>query len=86
MNEDTINEFIDDGHPSQREGRVVAALRKLIAWANSTDVARKGLLDYFGETYGNENCGMCDNCCKAKMEQIDLTTPCSNVPILPSLG
>ncbi len=72
--EDTINEFIDDGHPSQREGRI-EALQKLIAWANSTSCRRKGLLDYFGEQYENENCGMCDNCRKTKMEQVDLTTP-----------
>ena len=30
---------------------------------------------YFGEPYENENCGMCDNCRKAKMEQVNLTTP-----------
>ena len=72
--EDTINEFIDDGHPSQREGRI-EALQKLIAWATSEGCRRKALLDYFGEQYENENCGMCDNCRKAKMEQADLTTP-----------
>ena len=70
--EDTINEFIDDGHPSQREGRI-EALQKLIAWATSLKCRRKALLDYFGEEYENENCGMCDNCRKAKMEQADLT-------------
>ena len=72
--EDTINEFIDDGHPSQREGRI-KALQKLIAWAASDRCRRKALLDYFGEQYENENCGMCDNCRKAKIEQVDLTTP-----------
>ena len=72
--QDTINEFIDDGHPSQREGRI-EALQKLIAWATSLKCRRKVLLDYFGEQYKNENCGMCDNCRKAKMEQVDLTTP-----------
>lgn len=71
---DTINEFIDDGHPSQREGRI-EALQKLIAWATSDECRRKALLDYFGEPYENENCGMCDNCRKAKIEQVDLTTP-----------
>ncbi len=72
--EDTINEFIDDGHPSQREGRI-EAVQKLTAWATSDRCRRKALLDYFGEQYENENCGMCDNCRKAKMEQVDLTTP-----------
>ena len=72
--EDTINEFIDDGHPSQREGRI-EALQKLIAWATSEECRRKALLDYFGEPYENENCGMCDNCLKAEIELADLTTP-----------
>ena len=72
--EDTINEFIDDGHPSQREGRI-EALQKFVAWTTSLKCRRRGLLDYFGEQYENENCGMCDNCRKAKMEQVDLTTP-----------
>ena len=72
--EDTINEFIDDGHPSQREGRI-KALQKLITWATSDRCRRKVLLDYFGEPYENENCGMCDNCRKAKMKQEDLTIP-----------
>ena len=72
--EDTINEFIDDGHPSQREGRI-EALQKLIAWTTSEECRRKALLDYFGEPYKHENCGMCDNCRKAKMEQVNLTTP-----------
>ncbi len=72
--EDTINEFIDDGHPSQREGRI-EALQKLIAWATSLKCRRKALLDYFGEQYENENCGMCDNCRKMRIEQVDLTIP-----------
>ena len=72
--EDTINEFIDDGHPSQREGRI-EAVQKLTAWATSDRCRRKALLDYFGEQYENENCGMCDNCQKARMDQVDLTIP-----------
>ena len=72
--EDTINEFIDDGHPTQRKNRI-ESLQNVIAWANSTECRRKGLLDYFGEPYENENCGMCDNCCKKKIEKVDLTVP-----------
>ena len=71
--EDTITEFIDDGHPSQREHRI-ESLQKFIAWANSTECRREELLTYFGEEYATQNCGMCDNCRKAKAEQVDLTT------------
>ena len=72
--EDTINEFIDDGHLMQREGRI-ESLQKLIAWTNSTECRRKGLLDYFEEPYEQQNCGMCDNCLKAMMNRVDLTIP-----------
>ena len=71
--EDSINEFIDDGHPSQREHRI-ESLQKFIAWANSTECRRKELLIYFGEEYATQNCGMCDNCLKAEIELVDLTT------------
>ena len=71
---DTIQDFIDDGDLFQREGRI-ESLQKLIAWANSEECRRKALLDYFGEQYENENCGMCDNCHKARIEHVDLTTP-----------
>jgi ATP-dependent DNA helicase RecQ len=39
-----------------------------------TDVCRRRvLLDYFGERYGQETCGMCDNCLAAKKEPEDLS-------------
>jgi ATP-dependent DNA helicase RecQ len=39
-----------------------------------TDVCRRRvLLDYFGERYGQETCGMCDNCLEAKKEPEDLS-------------
>ncbi len=72
--EDTIKDFIDDGNPSQRERRI-ESLQKLIAWATSEKCRRKMLLDYFEEPYENKNCGMCDNCRKTKIEQVDLTEP-----------
>ena len=73
--EDTINEllFRMDIHRNAKDG--LTALHQLTAWATSDRCRRKVLLDYFGEPYENENCGMCDNCRKAKMEQADLTTP-----------
>jgi ATP-dependent DNA helicase RecQ len=39
-----------------------------------TDVCRRRvLLDYFGERYRQETCGMCDNCLTTKTEPEDLT-------------
>ncbi len=70
----TIHHFIDQGAPSEQEGRL-ERLQTLVDWATSTACRRKGLLAYFGEQYENHNCGMCDNCCQAEMERVDLTIP-----------
>ncbi len=71
---DTINHFIEQGAPSEREGRQERS-QTLVSWATSLACRRKVLLVYFGEQYDNDNCGMCDNCCKSETERIDLTTP-----------
>ncbi len=69
---DTINHFIDNGASSQRQGRQ-ERLHALVSWATSRNCRRKLLLDYFGEQYELDNCGMCDNCCKIDEERFDLT-------------
>ena len=71
---DTIKYFIDQGAPSEREGRL-ERLQTLVDWATSAACRRKGLLAYFGEHYEEQNCGMCDNCRQAEMERVDLTDP-----------
>jgi ATP-dependent DNA helicase RecQ len=37
-------------------------IHETVAYAESGVCRRKVLLSYFGEEYGNENCGYCDNC------------------------
>ena len=69
-----INDFIDQGASSEREGRL-KRLQTLVSWATSTECRRKELLGYFGEEYETQNCGMCDNCYNSEMEQVDLTEP-----------
>ena len=71
---DTIHHFIDQGAPSEQEGRL-ERLWTLVDWATSIECRRKGLLAYFGEGYENQNCGMCDNCRNVEMERVDLTIP-----------
>ena len=39
-----------------------------VAYAESNSCRRKLLLNYFGETYGVENCGACDNCLHPKRQ------------------
>ena len=45
-------------------------INESVAYAESGVCRRKILLSYFGEDYGNENCGNCDNC-KHPKEQIE---------------
>ncbi len=71
---DTIHHFIDQGAPSEQEGRL-ERLQMLVGWATSIACRRKGVLAYFGEQYENQNCGMCDNCRNVEMERVDLTIP-----------
>ena len=71
---DTIHHFIDQGAPSEQEGRL-ERLQTLVDWATSIECRRKGLLAYFGEEYENQNCGMCDNCRNVETERVDLTIP-----------
>ena len=72
----TINHFIEQGAAStESEGRL-QRLNAMVDWATSTlSVSRRGLLAYFGEQYESASCGMCDNCRRAGMERVDLTTP-----------
>ena len=41
-------------------------LMETVSYAESNTCRRKLLLNYFGETYGQDNCGACDNCLHPK--------------------
>jgi ATP-dependent DNA helicase RecQ len=41
-------------------------INETVAYAESGVCRRKTLMNYFGETYGQENCGSCDNCLHPK--------------------
>lgn len=69
-----INYFIN-----QKEGEEKEVAKKhledLINYLETEDCRRKPLMAYFGETYGQDECGMCDNCISMKEAMEDLTTP-----------
>ncbi len=67
-------DFIEQGASSEREGRL-KRLQTLVSWTTSIECRRKKLLNYFGEEFERQNCGMCDNCHISGMEKIDLTEP-----------
>lgn len=53
-----INEFSDE----EARETAHAQLEHMADFAESDGCRRIGLLDYFGETWTEENCGACDNC------------------------
>ena len=71
---DTIQHFIRTGAPSEREGRQ-RRLEWLVNWATASSCRRRPLLEYFGESFPNERCGMCDNCRRAEEPKTDLLIP-----------
>ncbi len=68
-----INYFIDQKEDKER--RIAKMhLDALIRYAESYSCRRIPLLNYFGEKYAQENCGMCDNCNKEEKDLVDVTT------------
>ena len=64
---------------NQKEGHeqmVANILLSAIVGFAETDLCRRvPLLQYFGETVGGEQCGMCDNCRREKKDLADITIP-----------
>ena len=67
-----IKYFLNQKNASEK--RIAALhLNALLRFAETEVCRRKPLLEYFGETYPHENCGMCDNCRAGDIEKIDAT-------------
>ena len=64
--------FIDQKEEAEREVSF-RHLEALTRYAESTICRRVPLLEYFGERYSQENCGMCDICLDGGREQVDIT-------------
>jgi ATP-dependent DNA helicase RecQ len=64
------------GQKTGQEQRVAnILLNTLIGFAETDLCRRKPLLKYFGETRGETDCGMCDNCRTEKKNLVDITIP-----------
>ena len=64
-----LEKFNKDKPVTERENSKFL-LEEVAAYSESSVCRRKQLLHYFGEEYGEDNCGMCDNCTHPK-EQFD---------------
>lgn len=67
-----LEKFMKDKTPAEKDIGT-HLLSETAAYCESSVCRRKMLLHYFGEEYGRENCGNCDNCLhpKAKTDQKD---------------
>ena len=69
---DKINQeyFINQIEDATERNNAEAKLAKMVAYGETNSCRRAFLLGYFGEEWGEENCGACD-VCLAKSEQQD---------------
>lgn len=67
-----LEKFMKDKTPAEKDIGT-HLLSETAAYCESSVCRRRMLLHYFGEEYGRENCGNCDNCLhpKAKTDQKD---------------
>jgi ATP-dependent DNA helicase RecQ len=70
----TIKHFIGQAAEEEQRGRQLR-LEALVGWAETRECRRKPLLSYFGETFGGDNCGQCDNCTREEKVLVDITVP-----------
>jgi ATP-dependent DNA helicase RecQ len=66
-----IDHFIDDKSEEQQQ-LARRQLMRVISYAESTGCRHRQLAEYFGESFPDEGCGMCDNC-TSPVEQFDAT-------------
>ncbi|MCL0033571.1 DNA helicase RecQ [Thermodesulfovibrionales bacterium] len=64
--------FIDQISDDKERAIAMEKLNQTVRYASHNVCRRRQLLEYFGETYGNENCGACDICGDI-VERIDVT-------------
>jgi len=70
-----IKYFIDQKEDETQKRVAQNHLNTIIAYAQSHQCRRIPLMNYFGENYTIENCGLCDNCVKPKEATVNLTVP-----------
>ena len=54
--------FIEEKTDEQEQRVARDLLQKMVHFAETSDCRRRSLLDYFSESFTDDNCGACDNC------------------------
>ena len=54
--------FIEEKTEEQEQRVARDLLQKMVHFAETSDCRRRSLLDYFRESFTDDNCGACDNC------------------------
>lgn len=70
-----INYFIDQKESPQEISSAKTHLDSMVRYAEISVCRRLPLINYFGEKYEIENCGMCDNCLTETKDLTDITIP-----------
>ncbi len=70
-----INYFIDQKEDEKERLVAKAHLNAMVNYAESEICRRHPLINYFGESYQIDYCGMCDNCLAEEKEMTDITIP-----------
>ncbi len=70
-----INYFIEQKEDEKERLVAKTHLETMVKYAESEICRRYPLINYFGESYHNDFCGMCDNCLAEEKEMADITVP-----------
>jgi ATP-dependent DNA helicase RecQ len=70
-----INYFIDQKEDEKERLVAKAHLNAIVKYAETELCRRHPLINYFGELYKIDYCGMCDNCLTEEKEKTDITIP-----------
>ncbi len=70
-----INYFIDQKEDEKERLVAKMHLEAMVKYAESEICRRYPLINYFGEHYRSDFCGMCDNCLAEEKDKADITIP-----------
>jgi ATP-dependent DNA helicase RecQ len=69
----TVKYIIDMGENPKLVKEAHLHLEGMLEYVNTDSCRRINILHWFGESYTEQNCGMCDNCLNQNLEQIEVT-------------